>query len=150
MLKLNLPLYEFRIKKQNNKIFIFDDIRKKHVTLTPEEWVRQNFIRFLVEEKSFPKNYIAVEHEINVNGLRKRCDGLVYNRQMQPMVILEFKAPSVNITQETFDQAAVYNSKVGAKYFILSNGMMHICCLLNENAYVFLQEVPDFKSIEAQ
>ena len=149
MLKLNLPLYEFRIKKQNNKIFIFDDIRKKHVTLTPEEWVRQNFIRFLVEEKSFPKNYIAVEHEINVNGLRKRCDGLVYNRQMQPMVILEFKAPSVNITQETFDQAAVYNSKVGAKYFILSNGMMHICCLLNENAYVFLQEVPDFKSIEA-
>ncbi len=149
MLKLNLPLYEFRIKKQNNKIFIFDDIRKKHVTLTPEEWVRQNFIRFLVEEKSFPKSYIAVEHEINVNGLRKRCDGLVYNRQMQPMVILEFKAPSVNITQETFDQAAVYNSKVGAKYFILSNGMMHICCLLNENAYVFLQEVPDFKSIEA-
>lgn len=149
MLKLNLPLYEFRIKKQNNKIFIFDDIRKKHVTLTPEEWVRQNFIRFLVEEKSFPKSYIAVEQEINVNGLRKRCDGLVYNRQMQPMVILEFKAPSVNITQETFDQAAVYNSKVGAKYFILSNGMMHICCLLNENAYVFLQEVPDFKSIEA-
>ncbi len=150
MLKLNLPLYDFRIKNQNNKIFIFDDIRKKHVALTPEEWVRQNFLRFLVEEKAFPKHYIAVEQEINVNGLRKRCDGLVYNRNMQPFIILEFKAPSVNITQDTFDQAAVYNSKVGAKYFIISNGMMHVCCMLNENSYTFLQEIPDFKSIEHQ
>ncbi len=146
MLQLNLPQYNFRIKKENEKYFIFDSQRKRFVSLTPEEWVRQHFIRFLIEVKNYPAAYLAVEKQLNLNGMKKRCDAILYNNNALPVMIIEFKAPSVAISQETFDQVAVYNAKLKVDYFIISNGLEHYCCKVNtENSkYEFLPEIPVF------
>ncbi len=146
MLQLNLPQYNFRIKKENEKYFIFDSQRKRFVSLTPEEWVRQHFIRFLIEAKNFPAAYLAVEKQLNLNGMKKRCDAILYDNKAMPVMIIEFKAPNVAISQETFDQVAVYNAKLKVDYFIISNGLEHYCCKVNtENSkYEFLPEIPVF------
>lgn len=149
MQQLNLPLYNFRIKNQNNKVLIFDSQRKKYVTLTPEEWVRQNFIHFLITELHYPASYIAVEKQLLINGLKKRCDAIIYNNMAQPIVIVEFKAPNITINQEVFDQAAVYNSKLNIDYFIISNGLNHFCCKIDriKSKYLFLSEIPNFETL---
>lgn len=146
MWQLNLPAYNFRIIKKNEKPFIFDDLRKKFVALTPEEWVRQHFIRFLIDVKHYPASLIAIEKQLVINGLKKRCDAVVYNRNAEPLMIIEFKATTVSIAQQTFDQAAVYNSKLKVDYFIISNGLKHYCCRLDKNVlqYNFLDDIPDF------
>jgi type I site-specific restriction-modification system R (restriction) subunit len=149
MWQLNLPAYNFRIIKKNEKPFIFDDLRKKFVALTPEEWVRQHFIRFLIEVKHYPASLIAIEKQLVINGLKKRCDAVVYSRNAEPLMIIEFKATTVSIAQQTFDQAAVYNSKLKVDYFIISNGLKHYCCRLDKNVlqYNFLDDIPDFDSL---
>lgn len=149
MLQLNLPLYSFRIKIQNNKQYIFDNQRKKFVVLTPEEWVRQNFIRYIIEEKYYPAAYIAIEKQIELNGMRKRCDAVVYNPNLEPILIIEFKAPKITLTQETFDQAAVYNSKLNVNYLIISNGLNHYSCKVDtkNSRYDFLEQIPNYQSI---
>jgi len=149
MWQLNLPLYNFRIKNQNDKQFIFDAQRRKFVSLTPEEWVRQHFIRFLIEEKKFPAARIAIEKQLNINGMKKRCDAIVYDEYAKPLVLIEFKAPEVPITQATFDQAVVYNLKLNVSFFIISNGLQHYACKidLKEGKYLFFEEIPDFASI---
>jgi hypothetical protein len=149
MLQLNLPQYSFRIKKQNEKLVIFDSQRKRYVALTPEEWVRQNFIRFLIEEKGYPAAYLAIEKQLNMNGMKKRCDAILYNEHAQPFLIIELKAPNVAISQATFDQVAVYNAKLKVDFFIISNGIEHFCCKVNlETArYEFFPEIPDFNQI---
>ena len=149
MSQLNLPEYIFRIKKQNEKTLIFDSQRKRYVTLTPEEWVRQHFIRFLIEVKGYPTSYLAVEKQLCLNGLKKRCDAILYNSERKAVLIIEFKAPNVPIKQETFDQVAVYNSKLKVDFFIISNGIEHYCCKVNvETArYEFFPEIPDFNSL---
>ena len=149
MLQLNLPQYSFRIKKQNEKLVIFDSQRKRYVALTPEEWVRQNFIRFLIEEKGYPAAYLAIEKQLNMNGMKKRCDAILYNEHAQPFLIIELKAPNIAITQATFDQIAVYNAKLKVDFFIISNGIEHFCCKVNlETArYEFFPEIPDFNQI---
>jgi len=149
MWQLNLPLYNFRIKNQNDKQFIFDTQRRKFVSLTPEEWVRQHFIRFLIEEKKFPAARIAIEKQLNINGMKKRCDAIVYDEYAKPLVLIEFKAPEVPITQATFDQAVVYNLKLNVSFFIISNGLQHYACKidLKEGKYLFFEEIPDFASI---
>jgi type I site-specific restriction endonuclease len=149
MLQLNLPQYSFRIKKQNDKLVIFDSQRKRYVALTPEEWVRQNFIRFLIEEKGYPAAYLAIEKQLNMNGMKKRCDAILYNKHAQPFLIIELKAPNVAISQATFDQVAVYNAKLKVNFFIISNGIEHFCCKVNlETArYEFFPEIPDFNQI---
>lgn len=146
MWQLNLPAYNFRIIKKNEKPFIFDDLRKKFVALTPEEWVRQHFIRFLINVKHYPASLIAIEKQLVINGLKKRCDAVVYSRNAEPLMIIEFKAITVSIAQQTFDQAAVYNSKLKVDYFIISNGLKHYCCRLDKNVlqYNFLDDIPDF------
>ena len=146
MWKLNLPEYTLRVKNKAGKPYIFDPFRKKMVALSPEEWVRQNFLRFLVDKKNFPEGYIACETQIELNGLKKRCDAVVYNQQKQPIIIIEFKAPTVTLSQETFDQAATYNSKLQVNYLIVSNGLQHIACKVDfENGkYIFAPEIPDF------
>lgn len=146
MWQLNLPKYNFRIKKQNEKYLIFDSQRKRYVSLTPEEWVRQHFIRFLIEEKGFPPALLAVEKQLIVNGLQKRCDAVLFNREAQPVLIIEFKAPTVAINQNTFDQVAVYNSGLNVDYFIISNGLEHYCCKVNKETqnYDFLTELPGY------
>ena len=147
MQPLNLPTYKFRIKSNENKYSIFDIIRKKYVILTPEEWVRQHFIHFLIEEKKYPISLIAVEKKVTINNLTKRTDILIFNAEGSPNIIVECKAPSVKINQDSFDQIARYNLKLKAKYLMVTNGLNHFYCsidLLNEQ-YVFLKNIPNFE-----
>ena len=146
MQKLNLPEYDFRIKTEDNKLFIFDSIRKKFVVLTPEEWVRQNFIRYLITEKKYPESLMAVEKKIMVNHNQRRFDLLVYLRNGQPHLIAEFKAPNVKIAQETFDQVVRYNMALRVERVVVSNGMQHFACEIDyaNKSYSYLSEIPEF------
>ena len=148
MQKLNLPSYQFKIKNSENKQLIFDIIRKKYVVLTPEEWVRQNLIHYLVSEKKYPISLIAVEKQVTVNSLTKRFDILIFNSDGASDVIIECKAPSIKISQATFDQIAQYNLKLNAKYLVVSNGLTHYSCILDSKnkQYQFLKEIPKYSS----
>jgi len=146
MQKLNLPEYNFRIKTEESKIFIFDNIRKKFVVLTPEEWVRQNFIQYLKSEKKYPVALMAVEKKVVVNGNQRRFDLLVYSKAGQAFLIAEFKAPNIRITQEVFDQVVRYNMALKVKNVVVSNGMQHFACEIDyaKNSYSYLKEIPAY------
>lgn len=150
MKRLNLPTYSFNIKLIEQRKHIFDFIRKKFVILTPEEWVRQNFLRYLVEEKKYPASLIAVEKEFKLNNLSKRSDAVVYNKSGKPFLIIEFKSPDVKIDQKVFDQIARYNMKLKVDFLIVSNGIDHYCCMIKypTNSYVFLREIPSYGSLK--
>lgn len=145
MQKLNFPEYSFRFKNSENKVLIFDEIRKKFVVLTPEEWVRQHVIKFLLQEKKYPKSYINVEKNIKINGLSKRYDVVVFNPDGSIFLLVECKAPEVSITQNVFDQIARYNLKLNAQHLMVTNGLNNYFCqmdFLNEK-YIFLKELPN-------
>ncbi|RXP52335.1 type I restriction enzyme HsdR N-terminal domain-containing protein [Lutibacter sp. HS1-25] len=146
MQPLNLPTYKLRIKSNENKLVIFDIIRKKYVVLTPEEWVRQHLIHYLIEEKKYPISLIAVEKKVTINKLTKRTDILVFDNTGLPNIIVECKAPSVKITQATFDQIARYNLKLTSEFLIVSNGLEHFFCKMDtENeCYIFLENIPNY------
>lgn len=127
MEKLNLPQYTFRYKEESGKKFIFDEVRAKFVALTPEEWVRQNFLRFMAEQLKYPKALTGVEKMLKVNGLSQRCDVLLFNRQGVPVLIVECKAPSVPVDSKTLSQAARYNTTLKVPYLVLTNGVNHYC-----------------------
>jgi len=148
MQELNLPTYKFRIKSNENKYFIFDIIRKKYVVLTPEEWVRQHYVHYLIEEKKYPISLISIEKKLTINQLTKRTDILIFNAEGNPDIIVECKAPTIKITQETFDQIARYNLKLNANYLILTNGLEHFNCIMDfkNEQYVFLESIPDYNS----
>lgn len=145
MQKLNLPTYKFRIKSNEIKHFIFDIVRKKYVILTPEEWVRQHIVHYLLTEKAYPISLMALEKKITVNKLTKRPDILIFNNQGNPHIIVECKAPSIKITQETFDQIARYNLKLKADFLMVSNGIEHFYCRMDfkEEKYIFLESIPN-------
>jgi hypothetical protein len=147
MIKLNLPTYNFKLKSKENKTLIFDKLRKKYMVLTPEEWVRQHFIHFLTEEKNYPTSLIAIEKQLTINNLKKRSDILVFNTDGKPEIIVECKAPSIKITQDTFDQIARYNLKLKANFLIVTNGLEHFYCKMDykNETYIFLKEIPYFK-----
>ena len=149
MQKLNLPSYNFKIRKNNNNYEIFDSIRKQYVSLNPEEWVRQNFIRFLVEEKQYPEMLIAVEKSIKLNRMIRRPDIVIYDKTTKAKLIVECKAPSVKITQNTVDQIVRYNMTLKVDYLVVTNGLNHYCIQINykENKYSFINEVPDFSEL---
>ena len=138
MLKLNFPVYKFRFKNKENTIYIFDRIRKKFVVLTPEEWVRQHCVNFLIEDKGYPISYINVEKQLTINDLTKRYDIVVFNKLKQ-IEILECKAPKVEITQNTFNQIAMYNTQLKANFLMVTNGINHYNCKINteNNGYIF-------------
>ena len=146
MITLNLPVYEFRFKEAALKTLIFDDIRKKYIVLTSEEWVRQNFIRFLINEKRFPVSLIAIEKKVTYNTLTKRYDVLIYNNAV-PVVLVECKAPDVKLTQTALDQIARYNFDLKVKYLIVTNGLQHIYCKMDysNGTYHFIPELPEFQ-----
>jgi hypothetical protein len=148
MTKLNLPEYSFRIQKTEKGLQIFDSLRKKFVSLTPEEWVRQNFIQYLIEEKKYPASLIAIETGLKYNKLQKRSDIKVHDRRGNVWMIVECKKTEVKITQETFDQAAIYNMshKTKTKYLAVTNGLTHYCCELDyeHEKYSFLKEFPEY------
>ncbi|MDR1585621.1 MAG: type I restriction enzyme HsdR N-terminal domain-containing protein [Prevotellaceae bacterium] len=151
MLQLNLPQYNFNVKKRGEKYVILDSQRKRYVALTPEEWVRQHFIRFLTEEKGYPPALLSVEHQLEVNGMKRRCDAVLFGRDAQAQLILEFKAPDIPVSQAVFDQVAVYNSKLKVDYFMLSNGMEHYACRIDlaTAQYKFLPGIPDYSFFSA-
>jgi hypothetical protein len=144
MKKLNFPVYSFRFKNSENKVAIFDEIRKKFMLLTPEEWVRQHTVQFLLQDKKFPKSYINVEKLIKINDLSKRYDVVVFQPNGEIFLLIECKAPEVPISQNTFDQIARYNLVLKAKYLMVTNGLNHYFCQMDfENEkYIFLNELP--------
>lgn len=146
MTNLNLPAYSFRIKNRENKLYIFDKIRKKDIVLTDEEWVRQNFVEYLNKEKLYPLSIIALEKQCMVNETVKRTDILIFDKKGAPHIIVECKAPKIKIDQSTFDQIARYNMELNAKYLIVTNGLEHFYCQINheEKKYTFLKEIPNY------
>jgi len=146
MEKLNLPSYDFNITQEENKKYIFDIIRKKHVILTPEEWVRQNFIHYLINEKKYQASLISVEHFFTINNLTKRCDIVLFNNNGNPLIIVECKSPKVRITQKAFDQIARYSIKFEVELLILTNGITHFCCIIDRinNTISNISDIPEF------
>lgn len=145
MVSLNLPQYEFTIK-QGTPAKIFDFIRKRYVAFTPEEWVRQNFLKFLVTEKKYPQSLILIEQTLQVHQMKKRCDAVVYNNSGTPLMIIEFKKPDIPINQSVFDQIARYNIRLKVKYLMVSNGLQHFCSSIDfeNNSYQFLDNIPEY------
>jgi hypothetical protein len=149
---LNLPEFTFSFKQDKTNTLIFDEIRNKYVVCTPEEWVRQNFIKFLIKNLNYPKTLMSLEMPFKVNTTSKRSDIVVFDRSGSILMIVECKAPTVKVVQKTFDQAAVYNIKLKAKYLIVTNGLEHYCCKVDfENKrWEFITEIPDFNVISLQ
>jgi hypothetical protein len=149
MFRLNLPQYEIKIGEKDGKRTIFDFLRRKYVTLTPEEWVRQHFTHYLIAHKGYPKGLMGNEVELHVGEKRLRCDTILYNKQNQPQMIIEYKAPTIQIQQKTFDQISVYNLLLHVDYLIVSNGLQHYCCKMDydNQKYLFLQDIPDYENL---
>jgi hypothetical protein len=147
MLKLSFPNYEFRLKKIDEKRFIFDEIRKKYIELTAEEWVRQNCIKFLINEKKYKSQLIAVEKKIILNNLTKRFDIIAYDNNGDPNLLVECKAPNIAIRQETFDQILSYNRVINSKFLMITNGIIHYYCKIDniDNKINFLKDIPNYK-----
>ena len=147
--QLNLPPYEIRVKEEHGRHQIFDFLRRRYVTLTPEEWVRQHFVHFLVEHKGYPKGLLGNEIELRVGEKKLRCDTLLYNKELQPQMIIEYKAPHIELTQQVFDQISAYNMLLHVDFLIVSNGLQHYCCRMDysNHRYLFLREIPDYESL---
>ncbi len=149
MFRLNLPTYEIKIAQHGNKQQIFDFLRRKYVALTPEEWVRQHFVHYLVEHKGYPAGLMGNEIELNVGDKHLRCDTILYNKDVIPQMIIEYKAPQIKIQQKTFDQISAYNLLLKVDYLIVSNGLQHICCRMDytNQKYYFLEDIPDYQNL---
>ncbi len=149
MEKLNLPQYGLNIKTDAQNKYIFDIIRKKFLVLTPEEWVRQNFVHFLINDLHYPQSLIATENGLKLFNTQKRADIVIYGRDMKPLVVVECKATDVTITQETFNQVARYNINFKARLVIVTNGMKHYCARFDaaSSRYTFLNEIPDYSQL---
>jgi len=143
---LNLPPYPFKLKEENGRLWIFDELRKKHLVLTPEEWVRQHFVQFLINVKAYPKGLINIEGGLKLNELSKRSDILVFNKFGEKVLLVECKAAKIKLNQNAFDQLARYNSVHKAKLLVLSNGLEHYCCEVDheQGSYRFLGDVPGY------
>ena len=144
---LGYSLEAMNIRTQNGKQSVLCAWRRKYVRLTPEELVRQTTLQLLVDEYNYAHNLIAVEVPIEVAGVQKRCDAIVYNQQMQPLMLIEFKAPSIHLTQEVFDQAAIYNRTLHVPLLMLCNGRESIVAQVNPTQYQFLPEIPRYDSL---
>jgi len=149
MYALNLPSFDAKIRKKDNGLEIFDALRRKYVSLTPEEWVRQHFVHYLIAEKKYPASRIANEAGIKLNSLLRRCDTVVYNNRLEPLVIVEYKEPNVIINQQVFDQVGRYNSVLRVPYIMVSNGLQHYCYRMDYDTqtYTFLTEIPAYAEL---
>lgn len=149
MYRLNLPSYQIKVSGTQQKPTILDILRRKYVALTPEEWVRQHFVHYLIEHKNYPASLLANEVKLQVGDKTLRADSVLYDKQLRPRMIVEYKAPTIKLTQKVFDQISVYNMMLKVDYLIISNGMESYCCKMDyENRkYTFLQDVPDYKNI---
>ena len=152
MQALNFPKFEYRLKSNENKISIFDVIRKKFVILQPEEWVRQHCVHYLINEKHYPVSLINVEKELRINSITKRYDIVVFNNDGSIFLVVECKAAHKKIDQNTFDQIARYNMALDAEYLMITNGLAHYYCQMNskEQRYQFLKDIPFYKTSHAK
>lgn len=150
--KLNFPTYAFKVTGQGDDRKIFDEIRKKYLKLTPEEWVRQHIIRYLIREKHFPVGLFAIEAGLKYNGIAKRTDIVVYNPQGKVVLLVECKAPGVTINQDPFNQIAMYNKELQGQFLIVTNGIAHYCCEMDYKfgKHQFLDEIPDYLTISSK
>jgi len=150
MTELNLPQYEIRLREQGGRRQIFDFLRRRYVALTPEEWVRQHFVHFLTDHKGYPQGLLANEVELRAAGKRLRCDTVVYDTALQPRMIIEYKAPDIELTQRVFDQISVYNLLLRVDYLVVSNGRQHYCCQMDyeRHSYHFLDDIPNYQQTE--
>ncbi|WP_422104787.1 type I restriction enzyme HsdR N-terminal domain-containing protein [Winogradskyella sp.] len=146
MQELNFPKFEYRFKSTENKVSIFDVIRKKFIILQPEEWVRQHCVHYLINNKNYPKSLINIEKELTINGLKKRYDIVVFHPNGSIRLIVECKSYSIKIDQGTFDQIARYNLALNADYLMVTNGINHYYCQMDTEAkrYTFLKDIPDY------
>ena len=149
MLSLNLPTFDAKIGVRDGKKVIFDVIRRRYVALTPEEWVRQHFVHFLIEHKGYPPTLLANEIQVTLNGTKKRCDTVLYRRNLTPQMIVEYKAPDVTITQAVFNQIMRYNMVLRVDYLVVSNGLQHYCCQMDyvRNTCRFLPDIPAYREL---
>jgi len=149
MKALNLPTYSLKIKSENGLEYVYDQFRKKYVRLTPEEWVRQNFAVYLVNEKSYPASRMMIEKSLKVNKMSKRCDILVCDDAGRPVLMVECKSPEIKIGQSTFEQVSVYNIAFHVKYLIITNGLQHFCCSVDfiNQTVDFLKDIPQYSEI---
>ena len=152
MQELNYPQYQFRFQEKEGKVKIFDELRKLWIILTPEEWVRQHVVKYLIQEKKYPASLIAIEAGIEVNNLKKRCDIVVFENTGRPVMIVECKAPEIKITQKAFDQIASYNMKLKVDCLLVTNGLNNFCCKIDyeKSSFKFLEEVPEWSKLISQ
>lgn len=149
MIRLNLPPFEIKLRGTKAQPQIFDILRKKYIALTPEEWVRQHFVHFLVEHKGYPAALMANEIQLKVGEKTLRADSVLYSRDLKPRMIIEYKAPHIPITQKVFDQISIYNMLLHVDYLVVSNGLQHYICKMdyNDKKYLFLEDIPDYEEL---
>lgn len=147
MISLNLPSFDIKIRREGNRAVVLDPLRRRWVALTPEEWVRQHFVNLLVSEKHYPATLVANEVQLPVGEKVMRADTVVYDRTLRPRMIVEYKAPTVAITQKVFDQISVYNLLLRVDYLAVSNGRQHYVCRMDydNEKYSFLEDLPDYE-----
>ena len=146
MYKLNLPEFDFKLRKAEGKVWIFDGIRKKYIVLTPEEWVRQHFVHYLIAVKKYPRSLIKVEGGLIYNQLHKRTDIVVFDRTGLPWMVVECKSPALQVSASTLTQAAVYNTTLKAEYISITNGLVHLCAHIDWTGRktTLLEDTPAF------
>ena len=146
---LNLPPYDIKVSEKDGKRLIFDELRRKHVALTPEEWVRQHFVHYLIEHLGYPAGLLANEVELKIGDKRLRCDSILFDKQAHPLMIIEYKAPNIQLAQRVFNQISAYNLLLHVDYLMVSNGMQHICCRMDyeRQSYHFLQKIPTYGEV---
>lgn len=144
MIQLNLPAFAYKVKKQADKLYIYDSIRRKYLQLTPEEWVRQHFTHYLIDHLKYPRGLITTESGLKYNQLLRRTDIVVFDREARPFMIVECKAPTVTINQQVFNQISVYNKVLEAQLLVVSNGLHHYCCRFQAQSqrWEFLPQIP--------
>lgn len=149
MFQINLPHFDINIKEEDGKRSVFDILRKRYVALTPEEWVRQHFIHYLISEKHYPAALMANEISLSINGMNRRADSVLYNNEAVPLMLIEYKAPTVKITQKVFLQIEAYNHVFHVPWLIVSNGITHFCCHIdyNTNSIHFLKDIPSYEEL---
>ena len=149
MTRLNLPSFPIRLAGTQENPKVFDILRSKYVALTPEEWVRQHFVNYLIQHKQYPAAYLANEVNLKIGGKVLRADTVLYDQQLRPLMIIEYKAPHIAISQKIFNQLFAYNLQLHATYLVVSNGLQHYCCMLTHDheKYVFLDDIPEYNKL---
>ena len=149
MQALNLPPADLKLSQHEGQTVVFDPLRRRYIRLTPEEWVRQHFVHYLIQYKGYPQELLANEVSLSLNQTTKRCDTVLYGKHAQPVMIVEYKAPHIQLSQRPFDQICRYNIVLRVPYLIVSNGLQHYCCRvdLDHQTYQFLRDIPDYKEI---